>query len=293
MRNLNLVDSLSQKQIYTESVRQECDRVPFEKLDPQQAAIARERIERTLKLLRQHTDPQGLHIADLGCGAGSIALALADSHAQVTAVDAAAALLERWHHPNVVCKQAYIPYLPFNDESFDGLVLTDVIASIEPHLHRPTLSELARLLTREGWLMISTPLDLYSTDADLLFLQLVQTEFEVIATTPSYHRLHFYLSRWIEAPSRFVRASHSSLYRTTQLQKRSGFTRLWFTLNSHPAVAPAWRPLAWLLEKPSKFIKNNRRLLLLAERLSKMLWGNSALTHMIVLARKKKMVYNV
>lgn len=292
MRNLKLVEPQSQKQLYAESVRQACEKTPFEKLDPDRTAIDRERIRRTLALLAQHSDPKSLRIADLGCGVGKIALALGEKGAQVIAVDAMNSLLQQCV-PQIICKQAYIPYLPFTDESFDGIVFTDVIASIESHLHRLTLSELARLADRDGWLLISTPLDLYSLDADVLFLQLVETEFEVIDTVSSYHRLHFHLCRWIEAPARFTRAGRSTAYRQAQMQKRKGLARLWFALNSQRLIAPAWQPFAWLLTGPCKFVKNSRRMLLLAERLSEMLWGSTALTHMIVLARKKKMVYNV
>ncbi len=293
MRNLNLIEPLSQKQLYAERVRQACEKIPFDKLDPNRTVLERERVHRTLTLLVQYTEMCGTRIADIGCGTGSIALKLADLQAHVTAVDASLSFLQRLNHPQVVCKQAYIPHLPFVDASFDGLVLTDTIASIDTHLHRLTLSELARLVQREGWLLISTPLDVYSWDPDSHFLQLVETEFEVMATVYSYHRLHFHLSRWLEAPTRFVRAGKSSEYRRAQLQKRDGFGRLWFALNSCPFLASIWNPIAWLLSGLKNRIKNSRFFLLQAEHLSKLLWGNSAMTHMIVLARKKKMVYNV
>jgi 2-polyprenyl-3-methyl-5-hydroxy-6-metoxy-1,4-benzoquinol methylase len=279
---LPIAKEKNKKELYEEEVYEHCAKICAEKLDPLQSAQGRERIIRTLELLEKHCQIAGSTIADLGCGSGVIASQLASKGALVTAVDA----IERSLLPNF--KKVCIPYLPFSDEAFDGLVFTDVIAEITPHHYRLTLSELNRLLNKKGWLIISTPLDLYSHDAYDQFIQLIRTEFEIIESSKSYHRLHFYLNRIASAPRRFIQSSEQASYRLRQLQKRSGLMRLWLYLNSTKFVALLWRPVALFFKPLEQGLKKSQRLLLFAEALSEILWGKGALTHIIVLARKRR-----
>jgi ubiquinone/menaquinone biosynthesis C-methylase UbiE len=278
----------TKREHYEERVRQVCDSVPLEKIDPLCSAQGQVRIERTLELLAKHIACKGDLIADLGCGTAVIASLLADQGGVLTALDVSDRVLQSSKHTQMSYRRGCIPYLSFSDACFDGVIFTDVIAEIEPPLYRLTLSELARLLKRNGWMICSTQLDLYSHDAQERFIQLIHTEFEIIASVKSYHRLHFYLTRWVKAPARFVRAARQENYRAEHLQRRSGFMRLWFYLNSTKAASLLWRPCTLLSFPLQRMIKKNRPLLLALERLSKIIWGTKALTHLIVLARKKK-----
>lgn len=273
---------------YEEHVKRVCEQLSLKKLGPLDCVTGQVRIARSLKLLEEHIDYKGAAIADLGSGFSPIALILADQGALLTALDASEKALLYKPHPHIAYKRACIPYLPFADAAFDGLIFTDVIAEIEPHLYRLTLSELSRLLKQNGWMLCSTELDLYSHDAYEKFIQLLACEFELVAEIKSYHRLHFYLSRWIQAPSRFVRAARDANYRSEQLQKRLKLMRIWFYLHSAKPIVFFWKPIAFILRPLQQAVQKSRKLLLFAEKLSKMLWGSSALTHVIVLVRKKK-----
>jgi 2-polyprenyl-3-methyl-5-hydroxy-6-metoxy-1,4-benzoquinol methylase len=255
MKNLQVVENKTQKQLYAEKVKRLCEAISIEELDPDKTAQGRERMGRSLKMLAKHALINNSHIADLGCGIGSFAHVLASQNAHVTAVDALDLLLQKDQYPQINYVKACLPDLLFSDEHFDGLVFTDVIASIEPHLHRLTLSELARVLKKDGWLLISTPLDIDSLDADTLFMQLVRTEFEIIETLSSYHRFHFHLNKW--------------------------------------GKSPLWNPLSWFSRPLKKILKENSQFLLLTERLCKKLLGRAGRTHMIILARKKRILYNI
>ena len=223
----------TRRQHYEERVQQK----GVETADPLSTSVGRIRIARTLELLENHIQIEGCRIADLGCGSGVIATLLANKGGEITAVDAVKESLASIVHPQITPKQAFLPYLTFPDAHFDGVVFTDVIAEMESHLYRLTFSELSRLLKGEGWLLCSTQLDLHSYDAFQRWIHLIETEFEIVDATKSFHRLHFYCTRWVKAPARFARAAREKEYRHLQLQKRSGLTRLWFSLNSSPSIA--------------------------------------------------------
>lgn len=287
---MRVVEEKSSKQLYIDKVKETCENTPKEKLDPSLTALGKERIARTLHLLQTISNLKDQRIIDIGCGTGLLAHALADRGAIVTAVDASNRLAS--HFPSILFKQAIIPYLPFDDTGFEGVIFTDVIADIEPSLYRLTFSELSRLLIREGWLVCSTPLDIHSIDATERFIELIKSEFDIIDIIPSFHRLHFHVMRFLQAPERFLRAAHDPHYRQKQLNKRSRLARRWFTLNSQKWLAPLWRPFSFLFSATKQTIQNHRFCLIFLERLSEMLWGKSALTHLIILARKKKITYN-
>jgi ubiquinone/menaquinone biosynthesis C-methylase UbiE len=279
----------TKRQLYEEEVQQSFKNLSLDKIDPYRTIQGRLRIERTVQLLEKNVPILGSTIADLGCGSALIASLLADLGGEITAVDAAPQFLNCSKDSRIARVKASIPYLPFADSTFDGVVFTDVIAEIEPHLYRLTLSELSRILKRGGWLICSTELDLHSYDAQDRFIELVKSEFEILASQKSYHRLHLYLMRWLKAPFRFIRAGKEKEYRLTLLQKREGLMRFWFYLNSIQGISSLWQPIAFLLRPLSHSLQKNRRFLLFCERFSLLFWGRRAPTHLIVLARKKKM----
>ena len=245
---------------------------------PEATALGRERLKRTAAILST-LDLEGKKVADLGCGNAPFAAQLTSSH--ITALDVAEAALE--HCPeSVQTVRRYLPYTRLPEESFDAVLLTDVIADLEPHLYRLTLSEVAALMKREGIFLCSTELDLNSEDALDQFLALLQTEFKVVKLEKSYHRLYLHLRSLLDAPSRFVRASQEPDYRLRQMEKRRGVARLWFYCNSLKWVSYLWRLLA-----PLKKRLHSRSLLLFLERISETVLGEGALTHVIAVCARK------
>lgn len=278
---------LSKKEQFEENTRARCEQAWEEdaaKLDPNQTVIGRERIKRTRELLAKlhfGLSLEGKAIADLGCG--NAALASLFEGADITAVDVAQSALDKCPE-HIKRVRGCLPYCRLPEESFDGVLLTDVIAELEPHLYRLMLSEVSVLMKRDGFFLCSTELDLYSEDPLGHFLAFLKTEFEVVETKKSYHRLYFYLRRWLDAPARFAHAGKEPTYRLLQLEKRSGFYRLWFYLNSLKWISYVWRPLT-----PLKNSLHQPSLLLFFERISEILWGEGALTHVIALCKRKSL----
>lgn len=100
------------------------------------------------------------------------------------AIDIAASVLDG-------CTEGILPYLRYPDETFEGVICTDVIAELPTSLHRLALSEIARLLVRDGYFICSTPLDRKSYDAKECFLNLISTEFCILVQKISYAPLFF------------------------------------------------------------------------------------------------------
>jgi len=277
----------TQSQHYEEHVRNMRQNVATEKMDPLNSALGKVRVDRTLLLLKDVPSLQGNSLLDLGCGSGYLAFLMAEKGAHVTAVDVVNKICH--FHDHVTFQQACIPYLKLPDAAFDGVLLTDVLAEIEPSLYRLTLSELARLVKPAGWVLFSTPLDLASLDAKEKFLQLIATEFDICGISESYHRLYFFLLNLLKAPFRFVRASREAAYRLRHLTKRSGIFRIGFYFNSSRSCSWFWKPLLLLFLPLLNRLQQSRGLLLFLERLSEIVCGSTALTHLIVLAQKKKL----
>lgn len=274
----------TKRQLYEDEVRKRSATTPDHKIDPFLTCNGQVRVERTLQLLEQTIRVEGCLIADLGCGSGVIASCLARKGASVTGVDAANRL-----GSSVPFINACLPYLPFTDSSLEGLIFTDVIAELDPELYRLTLSELSRILKKEGWLLCSTPIDTESHDASGRFIELIETEFEILTLRKSFHRLHLALTQCLKAPFRFRRGSKDPLYRLHLLQKRSGVMRLWFYVNTIRGISWIWKPAASLCRPLLQLFQKDKKLLLLCESFSKILWRSASLTHLIILARKRQM----
>jgi ubiquinone/menaquinone biosynthesis C-methylase UbiE len=101
----------------------------------------------------------GKRVLDAGCGTGYGSAELAQSAADVTGVDIAADAIEyaktNYPIPGLRFIESSCTAVPFPPESFDVLVAFEVIEHLSDH--RAFLDECARLLTREGLFIVSSP----------------------------------------------------------------------------------------------------------------------------------------
>jgi 2-polyprenyl-3-methyl-5-hydroxy-6-metoxy-1,4-benzoquinol methylase len=162
-----------------------------EAYNPLRTAEGRLRIERTWNLIKEHLTHSELACIDLGAGYGVLSKKCAnEAAAKVTAVDIAEGALKRIREDQKIhCEKQWVPYTTLPDMSYGMVIATDLIAWLSENEYRLFFSELARLVSREGKIVVSTPLDIYSLNAYQKFLLLAETEMTIEAVQKSYHAL--------------------------------------------------------------------------------------------------------
>ncbi|MCP5469960.1 MAG: hypothetical protein H7A36_05595 [Chlamydiales bacterium] len=90
------------------------------------------------------------------------------------------------------------PFTSLPDGEFEAIACLDVIAELDTELYRLALSELARLLQPEGWLVCSTSLDTQTLEPAAHFKALIETEFVVKKIVKRYLRFGRFFERATE-----------------------------------------------------------------------------------------------
>jgi ubiquinone/menaquinone biosynthesis C-methylase UbiE len=134
-------------------------------------------LEREFALLQDWLKPQPeQHFLDVGTSTGNYARVLAKAGATVVAVDISSHMLQkaiaRGNNDNIVYEQVNAEYLPYPDQSFDGVVMG---ASLnEFHNTQQALAQAARVLKNGGQLFM-----MYLCESDTTFGRLVQAPFRL------------------------------------------------------------------------------------------------------------------
>jgi ubiquinone/menaquinone biosynthesis C-methylase UbiE len=111
------------------------------------------------RLLQQHIRAEDL-VLDVGCGEGVITAALAEKNPAITGCDYSAEAIARAQHnfPRLNFVYSNATRLRFADESFTRVIFSDVAEHLLPQQCRKSLSEIRRVLKRQGQLIMATPL---------------------------------------------------------------------------------------------------------------------------------------
>ncbi|KAF3362990.1 Uncharacterized protein PHSC3_000526 [Chlamydiales bacterium STE3] len=261
------------------------DRAQF---NPKRHCMECLRVERTLQLIRDYQSMASKKVADLGCGYGIFAKALRDQGAKVDALDIASNALQHVkNEEHIKPIQDFVPYTHLEDGAYDLVLSTELIAYLPQEEYRLFFSELSRLVNKDGFVVCSTPLDIYSIDALDRFAALAETEFTIEKWVFSHHYLWIKLYRLIQAPHRFVKASKDKRYREEELSKKKGFAKWWFNVNSLVVSGFLWAPIKWLLHPFSILIEKNQHLLLCLEKFSRFVWQEQAISHALFIGKRK------
>lgn len=97
--------------------------------------------------------PKGASVLDAGCGPGRDANILSQQGLRVTGLDISAGLLKvaRWKYPDIEFVEGDLLFLPFNDESFDGVWSNASLLHLEAVDDvKKALSEISRVLKPAG-----------------------------------------------------------------------------------------------------------------------------------------------
>lgn len=264
-----------------------------EQFNPMRNAMERERIQRTWDLLLEFVEPADKLVADLGCGYGVLSQRLCERGACVDAVDIADAALKRLKKkeiPRLSLKQNCVPRTTLDDDTYDLVMSTDLIAFLFPDDFRLFFSELSRLVKKNGYVLCSTPLDITSEDALQRFATLAETEFKIEKWIFSYHNLSIRLLDFLLAPSRFVQAKNDTEYRQKEIDKRRGMGRWWFRLNSTIVPALFWSIVQYPVRPLIKLGRQNKFILDSLEKISRFIWSDSGISHAIFIGTRRPLV---
>lgn len=261
-----------------------------QQLDPSCSAMSRERVARTVHFLQQQGDISGYLAVDLGCGNGYMTRQLRDLGLHMHAVDIsynALKELQKKDHTNIKPIQDYMPKSMLSDDCYDIVVAADLIAYLDPKEYRLFFSELARIIKEEGLLACSTPIDIYSEGGLQKFIDYVLTEFTVDKCLFSYNYLLIRCLDFFKAPGRFAKARADKNYRKRSLEERVSVNRWWFKLNSSPIIGFIWSAVQYLMNPIAHFLENSPKTIKILEKISKSIWNDSAISHVVVIGKRK------
>lgn len=163
-----------------------------QQFNPERDSIQRQRVDRTLELIRKCGNWKGKKGVDLGCGSGIVTSKVRDlGFATVDAIDISSQALtyiREWGVEEIHPIQDCLPCTRLNDAQYDLIICTEVVGYLNPKEYRLLFAELARLVKRDGIVICSSSLDSRTENPLELFSQLADTEFEPLEWVLSYHR---------------------------------------------------------------------------------------------------------
>lgn len=267
-----------------------------EQFNPLRNAMGCERIKRTWDLLLEYALPAHKHAVDLGCGYGIITQRLCHEGALVHAVDISPSPLKRLQEKriqNLVLSQDYMPRTSLQDNAYDLVFCTDLIAYLSPDEFRLFFSELSRIIKNNGYLICSTPLDINSEDALQRFVALAETEFKIEKYVFSYHHLSIRLFELLKVPARFIKARKDNKYRKSEITQRKGVAKWWFQLNSTAIPFVGWNLIQQILNPLINKIEQSQWLLAKLETISRIFWNDTGISHVIFLGTRRPLTETV
>lgn len=260
-----------------------------DRFDYQHTSIGRHHFE-DFKILFYECNPKpNQRACDLACGKGTLALFMVENGLEVDAIDIASNALDKLKEKasSLHLYQEYVPYTQREDSSYDIIVCTDFIGELHAHEYRLLISELARLVKAEGHVICSTPLDSNSEDPLSAFIQLMETEFEILNIKASFDRSYLFFSDFLAFPGRILRASLNPEYRLEGISKRRGLKKLLFKSLSNPYLKTLWKPINFLISPLSSKFDQSETIRKFMARMSEFLWQENSVTHVITLAKRR------
>ena len=243
-------------------------------------------VERCWELINKTIDIKGLNIVDLGCGDGELALRLSQAGAQVTAIDIAENALKNLQsksNNSIKLLQDALPETTLEDNAYDLVICTDVIAELHPNQFRLAISELYRLMKPNGYLLVSTKFSPKTRDGLFYFAELFSNDFKEQEWVLSYHYYYRKLFDSIHAPEKYLRAMEDSDFFEREISKQGK----WAKNCSNPKLHPLWKLLSKLTVPTRKFISTSTILMKFLEKVSKKLKKNNGVSHAIMMAQRR------
>jgi 2-polyprenyl-3-methyl-5-hydroxy-6-metoxy-1,4-benzoquinol methylase len=187
-----------------------------QQFDSSSSALFQQQLDRTKSLFLDQV--KGKTLVELGCGDGALSQAAALFGANVTATDISLDALKRLEgREGIKAEKHFVPYTSLPDSAFDFVIAANLIAELPQDEYRLFFSELARLVKRDGKIIVSTPLDTSSNEALELFLHYAETELQIETLVLSYHRIYLRISPFLTSRMKKSRKLLLALENLTKL----------------------------------------------------------------------------
>jgi len=299
---LTIIDTTSKKQDPTyESSRNARSRelqakferiwlVNPERFNPLRNCLERERLDRTWNLMKKHSKIVGKRAVDIGCAGGVFSRRMRDAGAIVESVDIAENALKKFRElgaDQIELRREVMPLTQLHDQCYEIVVCTDVIAEVPKEDYRLFFAELSRIITTDGILVFSSPIDIATVGGIDRLIELAQSEFDIIEDAASYHALYLRCKRILKTPFCFIDGWKNPNFRKAELDSRRGLSRAWFWLNSSPLLVWFWYSGKVLMQPFLKLLNNNKSLLLRLEKMSRFLWDQDGISHYFFVAKRR------
>lgn len=259
--------------------------------DPQRNCMERERLLRTVELLKKYTPIGNKRVVDLGCGMGILSRLLKDEGAIVDAVDISEMPLNELKEiTGITPLQDLVPVTKLEDDRYDIVLSTDLIGYLPKDERRLYFSELSRLVKSDGYVICSTGLDINTEDALQPFVELVETEFHPLEWTLSSHAFLIHLIRLFKTPGDFAKGGKDKEFRSVKTSERKGFNRYWYRLNSSWPLSLLWKLISFGANPIVNLLEQNRTLMLYLEKACRLLKSSGGISHVIFIGQRRPLV---
>jgi ubiquinone/menaquinone biosynthesis C-methylase UbiE len=211
----------------------------------------------------------------------------------VDAVDIAENALKELKKHEMTCIQAIHDAMPdstLQDHSYDIVLCMEIIAELTKDDYRLFFSELARLVKYDGLVICSTSIDFKTEGGIERLFELAQTEFDILDAKPSYHALSIRIKSFFEAPANFIAGSLDESKRKKEIERRTGFKRYWYSLNSKSPLRWIWQLVNPLTKPFLQWLKNSQWLLLKLESICEFVHHDNGISHIIFIAKLRPLI---
>jgi SAM-dependent methyltransferase len=129
---------------------------------------ARGRYARMAREVRRCLGRDGGRVLNIGIGSGGLEQLLLAKGWRVASLDPSAKAVEKLASLGVDARCGYAQDMPFDSDSFDVVVASEVLEHIEPDTRKQVLREISRVLAPGGWFVGSVPYREVLADSEVI-----------------------------------------------------------------------------------------------------------------------------
>ena len=123
-----------------------------------------------------------------------------------------------------------LPYTSLADKKYDLILCNYILGHLPDELHRFTISELHRILSVKGRILISSSFDIDTQDTYPKLKQLLSTEFKIEKNIPFFFSCSIRIFNYLKLPRQLSKACVNVHYRTSKIKQHTGLRKILFVV---------------------------------------------------------------